>query len=154
MHHHPRIQSGHIFIALCKYINLLLKSLIRSSFLGGDRILMMKIGLSYSSVPKLTWIIFSTEGGSRYSKRVSHRALRYLIHRSSLDWSNSISLLSSSEWLVETMLIESYLNISTILLSESQDKVLDEWSWKIKSSESDVDVRESETHPMPILVLW
>jgi len=52
---------------------------IRSSFLGGDKFSLIKMGLGLASSPRLIWVTLSSVGGLRCSKQISQRVFRCLI---------------------------------------------------------------------------
>ena len=71
-------------------------------------------------------------GGSRYTKCISLRVFKCLIHESESDWINSsgskVSSPSSSKRLADNMFTERLLEILPMLTSESHDDVADELS--------------------------
>ena len=122
MHSNLGIEPEHVLV-IPSVLGLLSRKVTRS---------LMKMGLGLASSPRFALVALSSVSGSRYSKHVSQRVFKYLIHGSESDWINSSNLLVSSslsfKWLVDIMFTERLSKILPMLTSESHDDVADELS--------------------------
>jgi len=120
---------------------------IKSSFSGGDKFSLMKMGLGLASSPRLIWVTLSSVSDSPCSKRISQRVFRCLIQRICI-WLNYffVSIFRMFCW---NHLTERSLKMSPALTSDSHDDVPDELLWYKDSSDSEADRIELTHSPTP-----